>query len=83
MGANFIVDVVLVVLVDGHGVDCGSSLYTELEVMSDATVIKAGGLDDKNLRDLKGVDVEFYCEFGLFIFCLLCNSVSPVCYWCP
>lgn len=26
---------------------CGSSLYTELEIMPDATVIKSGGLDGK------------------------------------
>ncbi|KAI9933518.1 hypothetical protein ASPWEDRAFT_617275 [Aspergillus wentii DTO 134E9] len=39
---------------------CGSSLYTELEVMADKTIIKAGTLDggETNLRHK--VDVEFY-----------------------
>lgn len=42
-------------------VDCGSSLYTELEVMPDATCIKAGSLDDKALRD-SNMAVEFYTK---------------------
>lgn len=42
--------------------NCGSSLYTELEVMPDNTVVKAGGLDggEANLRGK--VDVEFYVK---------------------
>ncbi|KAF6223351.1 hypothetical protein HO133_000193 [Letharia lupina] len=42
--------------------DCGSSLYTELEVMPDAVCIKAGGIDDKAVRDFKKTAVEFYCK---------------------
>ncbi|KAK9365534.1 Mss4-like protein [Lipomyces kononenkoae] len=39
---------------------CGSSLFTELDVMPGATVIKAGGLNGGE-ADLGGkVDVEFY-----------------------
>ncbi|KNG83616.1 hypothetical protein ANOM_008354 [Aspergillus nomiae NRRL 13137] len=41
---------------------CGSSLYTELDLMADKTVIKAGTLDggEANLRNK--VDVEFYTK---------------------
>ncbi|KAB8259524.1 Mss4-like protein [Aspergillus pseudonomiae] len=41
---------------------CGSSLYTELDLMADKTVIKAGTLDggEANLRN--EVDVEFYTK---------------------
>ncbi|GLI76911.1 hypothetical protein PoHVEF18_005189 [Penicillium ochrochloron] len=41
---------------------CGSSLYTELEVMPDNTCIKAGTLDggEANLRGK--VDIEFYVK---------------------
>ncbi|CAG8000462.1 unnamed protein product [Penicillium salamii] len=41
---------------------CGSGLYTELEVMPDNTVVKAGGLDggEANLRGK--IDVEFYVK---------------------
>jgi len=42
--------------------DCGSSLYTELEVMPDAVCIKAGGIDDKSVRDFEKTGVEFYCK---------------------
>ncbi len=45
-----------------HSSDCGSSLYTELEVMPDAVCIKAGGIDDKEVRDFKKTSVEFYCK---------------------
>jgi len=41
--------------------NCGSSLYTELEVMPDATCIKAGSLDDKSVRD-SDMAVEFYTK---------------------
>jgi len=41
--------------------DCGSSLYTELEVMPDAVVIKSGGIDDKQAKDFP-VQVEFYTK---------------------
>ena len=41
---------------------CGSGLYTELEVMPDNTVIKAGTLDG-GAASLGGkVDVEFYVK---------------------
>ncbi|KAF7714222.1 Uncharacterized protein PECH_002231 [Penicillium ucsense] len=41
---------------------CGSSLYTELEVMPDNTIIKAGTLDG-GAANLNGkVDVEFYVK---------------------
>ncbi|KAE8165473.1 Mss4-like protein [Aspergillus tamarii] len=41
---------------------CGSSLFTELDLMADKTVIKAGTLDggEANLRNK--VDVEFYTK---------------------
>ncbi|GJN66213.1 hypothetical protein VFPFJ_01708 [Purpureocillium lilacinum] len=42
--------------------DCGSSLYTELEVMPTATCVKAGGLDG-GAASLGGkVGVEFYVK---------------------
>ncbi|KAH7412976.1 DUF636 domain protein [Cadophora sp. MPI-SDFR-AT-0126] len=41
--------------------DCGSSLYTELEIMPDQTCIKSGGVDDRNVRDYS-VGVEFYTQ---------------------
>ncbi|KDN67153.1 putative glutathione-dependent formaldehyde-activating enzyme [Colletotrichum sublineola] len=42
--------------------NCGSSLYTELDLMPDVTCIKAGGLDDgKASLDGKPA-VEFYCK---------------------
>ncbi|KAI8287665.1 hypothetical protein K4K60_012233 [Colletotrichum sp. SAR11_57] len=41
---------------------CGSSLYTELDLMPDVTCIKAGGLDDGK-ASLEGKPaVEFYCK---------------------
>lgn len=43
-------------------VDCGSSLYTELELMPDVVCIKAGGIDDKKVRDLAETGVEFYTK---------------------
>ena len=42
--------------------DCGSSLYTELEIMPDAVCVKAGSIDDKDVRDFKATSVEFYCK---------------------
>ncbi|KAK2624805.1 hypothetical protein QTJ16_005998 [Diplocarpon rosae] len=41
--------------------DCGSGLYTELEVMPDQTCIKSGSVDDKSVRDYP-VGVEFYVK---------------------
>ena len=41
---------------------CGSSLYTELEVMPDVTCVKAGGLDDNQASLGNKVDVEFYTK---------------------
>ncbi|KIW10596.1 hypothetical protein PV08_11560 [Exophiala spinifera] len=41
---------------------CGSSLYTELEVMPDVTCVKAGGLDGGKAELGNKVDVEFYCK---------------------
>ena len=41
---------------------CGSSLYTELEIMPDAVAIKAGGIDDKSVRDFSKTGVEFYTK---------------------
>lgn len=41
---------------------CGSSLYTELEVMPDMTCVKAGGLDDSKAGLGNKVDVEFYTK---------------------
>ncbi|KAJ5510360.1 hypothetical protein LT330_009505 [Penicillium expansum] len=41
---------------------CGSSIYTELEIMPDMTCVKAGTLDGGE-ANLKGkVDVEFYVK---------------------
>jgi hypothetical protein len=40
--------------------DCGSSLYTELEVMPDSTCVKAGGLDGGK-ADIP-INVEFYTK---------------------
>ncbi|PYH47050.1 GFA family protein [Aspergillus saccharolyticus JOP 1030-1] len=41
---------------------CGSSLYTELEVMADKTVIKAGTLDNGDASLGGKIDVEFYVK---------------------
>ncbi|KXH25412.1 glutathione-dependent formaldehyde-activating enzyme [Colletotrichum nymphaeae SA-01] len=42
--------------------NCGSSLYTELDLMADVTCIKAGGLDEGK-ASLEGKPaVEFYCK---------------------
>ena len=42
-------------------IECGSSLYTLLDVMPDAVCIKSGSIDDKGVRDYS-VGVEFYCK---------------------
>ncbi|GIC86205.1 transcription factor domain-containing protein [Aspergillus udagawae] len=42
--------------------DCGSSLYSELEMMSDKTGIKAGTLDGGEAHLRNKVDVEFYAK---------------------
>jgi hypothetical protein len=42
--------------------NCGSSLYTKLDVMPGVIVIKAGGLDDQKASLGGKVDVEFYCK---------------------
>ncbi|KAM0103368.1 hypothetical protein ACP6JE_001896 [Aspergillus fumigatus] len=42
--------------------DCGSSLYSELEIMSDKTGIKAGTLDGGEAHLRNKVDVEFYVK---------------------
>ncbi|KAL0937459.1 DUF636 domain protein [Colletotrichum truncatum] len=41
---------------------CGSSLYTELDMMPDVTCIKAGGLDDGQASLDGKLSVEFYCK---------------------
>lgn len=41
--------------------DCGSSLYTLLDIMPDAACVKAGSIDDLKTRELK-VGVEFYTK---------------------
>lgn len=42
--------------------NCGSSLYTELEVMPDLTCVKAGGLDGGAASLDNKVGVEFYTK---------------------
>ena len=42
--------------------NCGSGLYTELEVMPDLTCIKAGGLDGGAAALGGKVGVEFYTK---------------------
>ncbi|KPM37334.1 hypothetical protein AK830_g9251 [Neonectria ditissima] len=42
--------------------DCGSSLFTKLDIMEGKVVIKAGGLDDGKASLGNKVDVEFYCR---------------------
>ncbi|GKZ63684.1 hypothetical protein AnigIFM49718_004918, partial [Aspergillus niger] len=42
--------------------NCGSSLFTELDIMSDKTVIKAGSLDNGEANLRNKVDVEFYVK---------------------
>ena len=53
-----------VVLADARTpIDCGSSLYTLLEVMPENICIKAGSIDDKSARELHGkTGVEFYTK---------------------
>lgn len=41
---------------------CGSSLYTELEVMPAMTCVKAGGLDDKKAHLGSKIDTELYTK---------------------
>ena len=41
---------------------CGSSLYTELEVMPDMTCVKAGGLDGGKAALGNEIGVEFYTK---------------------
>ncbi|BCR92829.1 GFA family protein [Aspergillus chevalieri] len=42
--------------------ECGSSLYTEVEIMADKTIIKAGTLDNGETGLRGHVDVEFYVK---------------------
>ncbi|KAK7415165.1 hypothetical protein QQX98_006109 [Neonectria punicea] len=42
--------------------DCGSSLFTKLDIMEGKVIIKAGGLDDGKASLDGKVDVEFYCR---------------------
>ncbi|RMJ28807.1 Glutathione-dependent formaldehyde-activating enzyme [Aspergillus sp. HF37] len=42
--------------------NCGSSLYTELDLMADKTVIKAGTLDGGETHLGNSVDVELYSK---------------------
>ncbi|KAI8717491.1 CENP-V/GFA domain-containing protein [Fusarium sp. LHS14.1] len=42
--------------------DCGSSLYTRLDVMPGNIIIKAGGLDEGKTNLNNKIDVEFYCR---------------------
>jgi hypothetical protein len=42
--------------------NCGSSLYTELEVMPDMTCVKAGGLDGGAANLGQKIAVEFYTK---------------------
>jgi len=41
--------------------DCGSSLYTLLDIMPDAACVKSGSIDDAKVREMK-VGVEFYTK---------------------
>jgi hypothetical protein len=41
---------------------CGSSLYTELEIMPDMTCVKAGTLDNGEANMGGKVDIEFYVK---------------------
>lgn len=42
--------------------NCGSSLFTKLDIMPGVVVIKAGGLDNGRASLDKKIDVEFYCK---------------------
>ncbi|RJE26197.1 Glutathione-dependent formaldehyde-activating enzyme [Aspergillus sclerotialis] len=42
--------------------NCGSSLFTEIDIMSDKTIIKAGTLDNGETSLRNKVDVEFYVK---------------------
>ncbi|CCT73544.1 probable DUF636 domain protein [Fusarium fujikuroi] len=42
--------------------DCGSSLYTRLDVMPGNIIIKAGGLDNGKASLDNKINVEFYCR---------------------
>jgi len=42
--------------------NCGSSLYTELEVMPDMTCVKAGGLDGGKAGLDGKIGIEFYTK---------------------
>ncbi|KAM0561244.1 hypothetical protein ACHAPJ_003122 [Fusarium lateritium] len=42
--------------------DCGSSLYTRLDIMEGKIIIKAGGLDEGKANLDNKIGVEFYCR---------------------
>ncbi|KAH7022308.1 Mss4-like protein [Ilyonectria destructans] len=42
--------------------DCGSSMFTKLDVMEGKVIIKAGGLDEGKANLNNKIDVEFYCR---------------------
>ncbi|KAF4966545.1 hypothetical protein FSARC_5787 [Fusarium sarcochroum] len=42
--------------------DCGSSLYTRLDIMAGKIIIKAGGLDEGKANLDNKIGVEFYCR---------------------
>ncbi|KAJ5769328.1 hypothetical protein N7520_003887 [Penicillium odoratum] len=42
--------------------NCGSGLYTELEVMPDMLCVKAGGLDNEDANLGGKIDIEFYVK---------------------
>ncbi|CAM1510962.1 Fc.00g084750.m01.CDS01 [Cosmosporella sp. VM-42] len=42
--------------------DCGSSLYTKLDVIPEKVIIKAGGLDGGAASLGNKIEVEFYCR---------------------
>ncbi|KAF7588270.1 hypothetical protein BBP40_005956 [Aspergillus hancockii] len=50
---------------------CGSSLFTELDIMADKTVIKAGTLDGGETSLRGKVDVEFYTRDRVSYLCAL------------
>ena len=60
----------------GTFADCGSSLFTELELMPDVVCIKSGQMDDKSARDY-AVGVEFYVKDRLN-FCKAVEDAKQV-----
>lgn len=58
---------------------CGSSLYTELEVMPDMTCVKAGSLDGGEASLGNKIGVEFYTKDRVKYLVVSCSLFLSLC----